>query len=128
MMWSMEPSLLQAVLDELDSHEPKLILADWLEENGGPVLAYAYRWAASRKLRPYRSPAGRSVWWGRRPKRGRIVGGAPWANCLPGPIFDSLPRTKGCFEDGRRFVSRGVPMAFEALAEALELLRKTIAL
>lgn len=37
-----------------ENPQPLLVCADWCDENGNPALAYALRWSAAHKRRPYR--------------------------------------------------------------------------
>lgn len=90
------------------------VLADWLDENGEPDLAFAYRWAARRGHFPRLTPKGRYAGWSA-PLRGQHK--LAWPHQLPRVVF---ARVKG----GR---SRSVEGAFAKLAAALAELRAAVA-
>ena len=99
------------------SPAPKLVLADWLEENDKPGLAYAFRWAGERGRHPYISPKGRNSYWDCKRRRGKEA-----LHQLPRQVFDELPFARP------ELPMRDTLAAFEALAQALFRLRCILSL
>ena len=57
-------ALFRTVLDSPRDPLPKLVLADYLDERGEPVLAHAFRWCAAYKRHPEYGPAALAPgWW-----------------------------------------------------------------
>lgn len=100
---------------------PRLVLADWCDENGKPDLAYALRWSARRGRYPMVTPYRRYATWGTLLKGQHKP---PHQHQIPRLVFDLL-RPVGQFSMfGHR--SKTAEMAFERLAEALKRLRDVI--
>jgi uncharacterized protein (TIGR02996 family) len=61
---NLRDAFLEDVLARPEDPAVKLVFADWLEENGRPDLAHAYRWMARRGFRPGQRlrPLARKVW------------------------------------------------------------------
>lgn len=106
---------------------PMLVFADKLDEmpstGANRSLAFALRWAASRKRYPLVSPAGRvATWFAEPPYKGRAHYG-PYRPCvLPRIVFDQLlPRHLN-----DRFKTDSVSAAFRRLSMALRSIRAVI--
>jgi len=114
----------RAILDQCPRDlSPLGVLADWFEERGEqPDLAYALRWAWVRGHFPMVSLKKLLVRWGIEPRR-RHGPRLPWE--LPRLVFWRL-RPYPSASLGLR--SRGLPEAFDRLAQALKLLRQVVAL
>jgi uncharacterized protein (TIGR02996 family) len=112
-------SLLQAVIDSPDPMH-KLVYADWLEENDRLDEAYAFRWAAGRRLHPRLTPARRyASWQASRPgQRFR------YAHDLPRIIIDAIDNRArhGLIQ------YKSLCDAFRALGYALRVLRDALIL
>jgi hypothetical protein len=69
---------------------PKLVYADWLEEDGRPDTAHAFRWCARLMRHPKMTPAGRVAGWE------RLRMGVVWhpqrvkPHLLPWRVFDCM--------------------------------------
>ena len=61
---NLRDAFLEDVLARPEDPAVKLIFADWLDDNGRPDLAHAYRWMARRGYRPGQRlrPLARKVW------------------------------------------------------------------
>jgi uncharacterized protein (TIGR02996 family) len=96
---NLRDAFLEDVLARPEDTAVKLIFADWLDENGRPDLAYAYRWMARRGFRPgqRQRPLARKpwAWWHPRspemedPADRPDVQRCPHA-VLPMPVFRAL--------------------------------------
>jgi uncharacterized protein (TIGR02996 family) len=122
----MEASFLADIAARPDDPAPKLAYADWLREKWpGDTLAYAYEWAARRRMRPSAVTwHGRPSWlWHERTPRLRL----DYPDHLPPPVFAQL---KGGLPMpvpwARRY--RTLAVAFAALADALDRLRAALSL
>lgn len=113
-------ALLAAVEDgRAGGRDAKRVLADWLEENGLPDLAVAFRWAAHRGLHPHRAPKGRYFAWRREPPRPSRTKQEVRLAMLPRPVWDQLrPRPRGNSCQCKTTLD-----AFTRLANALAVLR-----
>jgi uncharacterized protein (TIGR02996 family) len=88
---NLRDAFLEDVLARPEDPVVKLVFADWLEENGRPDLAHAYRWMARRGYRPGQRlrPLARKpwAWWHPRsidledPPDRPAVGGV-WPQCV----------------------------------------------
>ena len=117
-------ALFKGVLDSPRDRLAKLVLADWLDERGEPVMAHGFRWCAAYGRHPEFTINGRVQ--SRRPKwessRDYTHGGkwAPW--WLPDIVGQSVAPTYKVggelFEPGER--PRMVWGHFAALAASLE--------
>ncbi len=104
-------SLLAAVLDDPTDHVAKLILADWIEENGDGKRAWAWRWIASWGRVPGYEVEQPNYFWG--------CGGDEWkreSSQLPITIYMSLSMTSGL---GGKYFYDGYEEAYEDLVQAL---------
>jgi uncharacterized protein (TIGR02996 family) len=93
-----DEAFLAAILEAPDDPTPRLVYADWCEENGKPDFAYALRWMLARGLAPAHLPQ-RKLWpwmW----FRASPLGGADWVKrekrrhqpaIMPVLLFDLLP-------------------------------------
>jgi uncharacterized protein (TIGR02996 family) len=127
---NLRDAFLEDVLAWPEDPAVKLIFADWLDENGRPDLAHAYRWMARRGYRPgqRQRPLARKpwAWWHPRsidledPPDRPDVQRCPHA-VLPMPVFRALG---GQEKFGAHAWFRTYADAARALGDALQWLRE----
>lgn len=119
-LWSWWSS---AATDTFRLFSTMLVFADWLEEQGEPDLAFAYRWAARRQRFPEPTFARRYWQWSARLRgQHRPV----YAHQLPPIIFNNMPG-KFIVQTSPGYVSaKSVESAFAHLSRALAKIRKEI--
>ena len=99
-------ALLRTVLDSPRDPLPKLVLADYLDEHGEPLLAHCFRWCVAYG----RHPRGNPRWTGGSWSEAFTKGRSP--ECLPLPVAQEVTGTR------RNYTTEWD--AFAALADALE--------
>ena len=119
-------SLLHGVIDNPSDSVRKLVFADWLDDEGKPDQAYAFRWVAGLGLHPRVTPArGWSSWRKIPAKPPRFL----LPHFLPRVVWDELS-TWGKVPHVRTHHSTrqygSFEVAFLRLAEALARLRGVI--
>lgn len=98
----------------------QLVFADWLDENGQPRLAFAFRWAAARGRYPFVTQARKLACWSVvRKGQHRPV----YSHQLPRLVYDRL-RDGAIFDMHRQYAN--VMRAFHVLADTLAVIRDVI--
>jgi len=110
-------ALWKAIAKHPREDTPKLALADWFAEHGGPVdgsrMYFAIRWCVANRKWPAVVERNDAIWW--------VMNGAPGRHTLHPAIFRMMP---GCRQHYVIFSHHGsAEAAIRALARVLTKLR-----
>ena len=125
-------ALFRTVLDSPRLRLPKLVLADYLDEHGEPVLAHGFRWCAAHGRHPDISPDDPAPGW-RALGRGKRMARAgperlPWAVAMQFALTPAGYSELRSWHGSRKWYAPTPWLAFAAVADALETLAAVVRL